>query len=164
MKHRKLRIAWSLAWGIVAILLVALWARSYWHYDWLGGLSIVPTTNGQLITTGGCLFESATGAIVVVFKGDWRESLENLRSFGTSSPEPNLRVTGNEGESACSGFRFKRYSASTYRAAIPHWFGILIAGIAALIVWLPWRFSVRTLLVVTTFVAIGLGLLVWAIR
>ena len=35
MKHRKLRIAWSVAWGIVAVLLVALWVRSYWRLDTL---------------------------------------------------------------------------------------------------------------------------------
>ena len=29
MKHRKLRIAWSVAWGIVTVLLCVLWVRSY---------------------------------------------------------------------------------------------------------------------------------------
>jgi hypothetical protein len=33
MKHRKLRIAWSVAWGVIAVLLVALWVRSYWRCD-----------------------------------------------------------------------------------------------------------------------------------
>src|SRR5690348_12392415 len=33
MKHRKLRIAWSVVWGTVAVLLVALWVRSYWRWD-----------------------------------------------------------------------------------------------------------------------------------
>jgi hypothetical protein len=28
MKHRKLRIAWSVVWGVVAVLLVVLWVRS----------------------------------------------------------------------------------------------------------------------------------------
>ncbi len=32
MKHRKLRIAWSVAWGIAGVLLIALWVRSY-HSD-----------------------------------------------------------------------------------------------------------------------------------
>ena len=43
MKHRKLRIAWSVAWAMVAVLLVALWVRSVTHYDDLmihiGGLA-----------------------------------------------------------------------------------------------------------------------------
>ena len=33
MKHRKLRIAWSVAWGIAAVMLIALWVRSYWWRD-----------------------------------------------------------------------------------------------------------------------------------
>jgi hypothetical protein len=31
MKYRKLRIAWSVAWGIVAALFVVLWVLSYWQ-------------------------------------------------------------------------------------------------------------------------------------
>src|SRR3954453_9683000 len=31
MKFRKLRIAWSVFWGVAAVLLVVLWVRSYWQ-------------------------------------------------------------------------------------------------------------------------------------
>jgi hypothetical protein len=37
MRFRKLRIAWSVAWGLLAVLLVVLWVRSYWHQDELVG-------------------------------------------------------------------------------------------------------------------------------
>ena len=30
MRFRKLRIAWSVAWGVLAVLLCVLWVRSYW--------------------------------------------------------------------------------------------------------------------------------------
>jgi hypothetical protein len=30
MKYRKLRIACSVGWGVVAVLLIMLWLRSYW--------------------------------------------------------------------------------------------------------------------------------------
>jgi hypothetical protein len=33
MKYRKLRIAWSVGCGIVCLLLIALWVRSYWWSD-----------------------------------------------------------------------------------------------------------------------------------
>src|SRR6185369_6057413 len=33
MRFRKLRIAWSVFWGVVAVLLVVLWLRSYWCND-----------------------------------------------------------------------------------------------------------------------------------
>src|SRR5262245_63247163 len=33
MRFRKLRIAWSVAWGVVAVLLIVLWMRSYTWLD-----------------------------------------------------------------------------------------------------------------------------------
>jgi hypothetical protein len=33
MRIRKLRIAWTVAWGVVAVLLCVLWVRSYLVYD-----------------------------------------------------------------------------------------------------------------------------------
>src|SRR6476620_6466011 len=33
MRFRKLRIAWSVVWGLAAVLLIALWVRSYWRHD-----------------------------------------------------------------------------------------------------------------------------------
>jgi hypothetical protein len=30
---RGLRIAWSVWWGIVCVLLIALWVRTYWQFD-----------------------------------------------------------------------------------------------------------------------------------
>ena len=33
MKHRQLRIAWSVGRGVVSLTLVALWTRNYWWND-----------------------------------------------------------------------------------------------------------------------------------
>ena len=33
MRYRKLCIAWSVVWGVVAVLLGALWVRGYYHND-----------------------------------------------------------------------------------------------------------------------------------
>ncbi len=51
MKHRKLRIAWSVAWGIVAVLLVVLWVRSCWQFDvvMMTPYSIMVTSNRGLV-------------------------------------------------------------------------------------------------------------------
>jgi hypothetical protein len=49
----------------------------------------------------------------------------------------------------------------------PHWyFAITFAAIAALpwLAWLPYRFSLRTLLIATTLVAVVLGVAVWVSR
>jgi hypothetical protein len=33
LRYRKLRIVWSVGWGIACVLLIALWVRSYWRMD-----------------------------------------------------------------------------------------------------------------------------------
>jgi hypothetical protein len=43
MKYRKLRIAWSVAWGIVSVLLVAFTLRSYWIVDVIGRGDFAPS-------------------------------------------------------------------------------------------------------------------------
>ena len=48
MKHRKLRIAWSVAWGVAAALLIVLWPRSYYAAD---GFSF-PLYGNQFIVIG----------------------------------------------------------------------------------------------------------------
>ena len=37
MRYRKLRITWTVFCGIACVLLLALWARSYWWMDNFGG-------------------------------------------------------------------------------------------------------------------------------
>src|SRR4051812_31684192 len=55
MRSRKLRIAWSVAWGAAALLIVILWARSYRSMDQLGGplsktrIILIGSINGHLL-------------------------------------------------------------------------------------------------------------------
>src|SRR5262245_65176378 len=50
MRFRKLRIAWSVGWGLVAVLLVVLWVRSYWRIDMyatpIGGVNCIAQSLG----------------------------------------------------------------------------------------------------------------------
>jgi hypothetical protein len=51
--------------------------------------------------------------------------------------------------------------------AIPHWFFVLLFTTLAAALWihkLDWRFSLRTLLIATTLVAVVLGTIVWMSR
>src|SRR3954469_7954745 len=58
MKHRKLRIAWSVAWGVVTVLLVTLWAQSYWQFNsWQFGF---------------LHFQSMRGRVAMFGTNDWR--------------------------------------------------------------------------------------------
>src|SRR5689334_7673711 len=44
MKYRKLRIAWLAMWGLLTVLLLVLWVRSYWWIDvidWFGSKTLI---------------------------------------------------------------------------------------------------------------------------
>lgn len=77
-RFRKLRIAWSMAWVIVCLLVIALWVRSYYRRDVLTGM----------IWSCDCAVESADGNIAIMcyyvapgFTGfPWR-----LESYGPKS-------------------------------------------------------------------------------
>lgn len=46
------------------------------------------------------------------------------------------------------------------RRAVPHWLLLLLAATISAMPWIKWRFSLRTLLIATTLVAVGLGIVV----
>jgi hypothetical protein len=66
------------------------------------------------------------------------------------------------------GFRYNMYSSGSWNVWAPLWVaGLVLTAAAAKFAatpWLTWRFSLRTLLIVTTLAALMLGLLVWAAR
>src|SRR5262245_6814089 len=112
MKYRKLRIAWSVVWGIVAVLLVLLWVRSYWKWDMLE----VPVSNGGL-----AIFNSCQGTVLVTLFHSTNSALR-FRSEWTS-----LAVIGKP--DGFLGFAAKRFG-TRYSIAVPHWF--LISAVAML--------------------------------
>jgi hypothetical protein len=53
----------------------------------------------------------------------------------------------------------------TLRAVqLPHWFLVVLTAAFTVIRWMKWRFSLRTLLIATTLVAVALGAIVLAAR
>lgn len=71
--------------------------------------------------------------------GDFFEAKQNLWGFGSHSVE-----------------------GKSYAIMMPHWFAVLAAATLAALPWLPFkRFSLRTLLIAITAVALVLGLAVW---
>jgi hypothetical protein len=64
------------------------------------------------------------------------------------------------------GFYFKR-TPNGRRLDIPYWFIVLLNAAIAAAPWLPWwskRFSLRTLLIATTLIAVALWLIVWVVK
>ena len=138
MKYRKLRIAWSVGWGIVAVLLVALWVRSYWRAEFIQSRSNAGSTT--IGTDAGHLY---------------------LTKRYTPSPNGGWTRGSNEPRHADPRFIWTTLGGAT-RITIPSWPTVIVPIILIGVPWIPFkRFSLRTLLIATTLVAVGLGLIVW---
>jgi hypothetical protein len=144
---RYLRIAFSATCLIVCVLLVALWVRSYWWLDFVR----IPLTvsrgvcgssfNGQLSI--GMLNESSNPRA-------WSDYCLPFEKF---DPKAVRHLSG-------------RFSLENPLIWFPHWFlvALTIPGTLLARPWTIRRFSLRTLLIAMTLVAVVLGLIVWAAR
>ena len=136
MRFRKLRIAWSLGWGIAAVLLIVLWVRSYWQVNTLNamhGYEIV-VKQGKLD-----IRERLKHPILPTVT----EIVSNPWLLTRPTPPPPTIVVA---------------------ASIPLLILVLMVSQFAAAPWIPWqkRFTLRTLLIATTLVAVVLGLIVWS--
>jgi hypothetical protein len=143
MKFRKLRIAWSVAWGIASILLCVLWVRSYRWVDVIA----VQQSSQRVVGIGSCNASIMIGA-----------SSDETFPLGTWLVEPNLKPV-----KYLPWFEASFHSVSS-EIYVPDWPLIVLTASVAVAPWirhLRWRFSLRTLLIATTLVAMVLGLIVW---
>lgn len=142
LRFRTLRIAWSVAWGVVAVLLLALWMRSYWTWDlW---------DNGVRPPNGG--FSSIRGSFGghIATNPTQRSPLSDLRYYSTPV-QPNQQTSW-------WWIHYKR-SPKLTEFIVQYWMLVLFVSIVAASPWIPLRFSLRTLLIVMTLIAAGLGTL-----
>lgn len=140
---RYLRIAVTTLSLTACVLLIALWVRSYWRLDILekrtGVQALqISSVNGRIATAH--LDRTQIGksylAVVAGDAADWRKG-------------------------GVLGFAY--YEDGFVMAFIaPHWLPALLSAALAVIPWISrsWRFSLRTLLIATTLVAVALGLIV----
>ena len=155
MRFRKLRIAWSVGCGVLCLLLVLLWVRSSQKRDTL------------LLTTGRYQYSINTEAGNTMLKLHCNKNdsgqTRNGWHFETSR--------GSKGTPLFLYFEHvggPTYQYDSYRAIFPIWL-LLVASVAAGV--LPMRqrshrlnFSLRTLLIAMTLVAVVLGAIVYAVR
>jgi hypothetical protein len=152
MRFRKLRIGWSVVWGMLAVLLIVLWVRSYsWCDNVVGPLGA---------TRSFCIWSD---------KGHLGISLvpQRLQSLADGGPWASGHAWMGDASPRDYGSSpwLPSWSTENYVVA-PIWLlEPLIVAIAAL-PWIHWskRFSVRTLIIATTLVAVVLGLIVYAVR
>ena len=152
MRFRKLRIAWSVFWGLAAVLLIALWVRSY---VWRDGCYIA-----SRIHLSSCYGQITLDAALppYSFEQDW--------SYWCDSAESTFRGFGKLEFARRNLLMFSWESFRPFRPCyFPHWSMVVPLAAFAIAPWirsLSLRFSLRTLLIATTLVAVALGLVVWA--
>jgi hypothetical protein len=152
MKYRKLRIAWSVAWGIAALLLIALWVTSYsrgFAYDGPLGQKhclVLYSKYGQF-------------AIWIPING----GPGPVKPLFIMAPDDTYKITSMMGQ-ALEPQTFGIPDADTVVCA--YWIPTLLASVIGVAPWVRWpnRFSLRTLLIATTLVAVVLGLIVYRLR
>jgi hypothetical protein len=142
MRFRNLRIAWSVLCGIACVLLCVLWVRSYW---WSDGAKVyhAPQRMAQL---------KSMGAAVHAYVGHYSGSESGLRIF--SVPLSRIHQYAP----------FDWQPLPELRVSVPHYALLIALGTVSAVPWIRWRFSLRTLLIVTTLIAVVLGLIVYTLR
>jgi hypothetical protein len=152
MRFRTLRIAWSVTWGLVAVLLVALWMRSYWWCD---------NVIGPLGATRSFFVWSDRGRFGIGVVP------QRLRSLANGGPWASGHAWLGDLSPRDYGFTpwLPSWATENY-VAVPTWSLVLLIGAIAAATWMHWsmRFRLRTLLIATTVVAALLGLIVYAAR
>ncbi len=163
MRFRKLRIAWSVMCGIACLLLIVLWAHTV--HNQIKGFTWVSDSR----TVSFVIFRHW-----IQFDGGYYDASfpDALRPDGyyydhhVDHPDP---LTSPVHRWLAQHHNPPLTDRSTMTIAGPLWCPILLTTLLAI---LPWtisldrlrRFSLRTLLIATTLVALVLGLAVWAAR
>jgi hypothetical protein len=152
---RRLQITFSVTCGVICLLLIVLWVRSYWRCDIAMGQS--STSIRSYFVLGSVRGFLAIGA---------EPGFSSLRKvtdwdFDSYPPDYHERLP----EPTYLGFHFARYASHSV-LFVPYWFPVVMTVSWAVIPWVPWsrRFSIRTLLIATTLLALMLGAIVYAVR
>ena len=163
---RYLRIAFSAFCVIACVLLIALWVRSYTHV-------VNRRINGHALgdhfkslDSQNRLWQATSYRGAIILSMTHQDPAPIILSTNqASAPSPAGWHTANASPQLM-GFGFLKEGQSL-SARLPVWFPLLLCFSLAGVPWIfrfSWRFSLRTLLIATTLVAVALGFVVWAVR
>ena len=128
-------------WGMATLAMLVLWARSYWYRDY-------PADHLTLVNLRGfgrISFQSMMGRVVTGIEFGWNGSWPQWLEFGEW---PYQKTAGFGTDSVCECLHI----------TAPHWFFVLFAASATWYLVNPsYRFSLRTLMVLTGVVAVLMG-------
>jgi hypothetical protein len=150
MKYRRLRIAFSVVCGILCLLLIVLWVRSHGAEDRLTG-NFAGSHWFRVYSSHGCLVYYVPGTPGPPSMYAWQPNFGSEfwleASDGRIASVPRVRLHREEDW-----------------VTLPYWFLVGLCAVVAATPWLRWRFSVRTLLIAITILALALGNLIATTR
>src|SRR5262245_38425110 len=140
---RGLRIAWSVWWGILCVLMIGLWVRSYRHWD---ELDYETPSHWSLD------IKSNYGTLLV---------LHTPAQPGTMAGDGDWMFINMGAVESDQGFYWE-FFPGLRQLLFPIWLPVAVSLVATVVPWIraSRRFSLRTLLIATTLIAVVLGLVV----
>jgi len=160
-RFRKLRIAFSAVCGIICLLLIVLWVRSYW---WADAFSF-PITSKHLLGVG-----SAQGGMTAIkseyvpgyYKSSWQIDHDSTADASIAKVYRPHNRPGFRGVLDLGIID----SAPFFVICVPYWFLLGAAIAVGAAPWIRWtkRVSLRTLLIAMTLVAALLGAVAWGAK
>jgi hypothetical protein len=140
----RFRLFVSATCATLCVLMVALWIRSYWK--WEGSFLFIRSTAIGI--------ESANGLFVPYYRSDLQFAEPQVFHYHTF-PRPYER----------HHLPFSWQDWSGKYLYLPHWFVAHIFATGAILPWISWRkFSVKRLLLLTTYFAVLCGLIITSRR
>jgi hypothetical protein len=152
--YRVLRITSSAVCGVLCVLLIALAVRSYYRWE-----SVVWGVTAQQ----GFLLCSHSGAVIVEYINVSGTTATLYKWHVNSMPSPDTNVFPIGGiEESWAGFSIHGSWNGGFLISVPYWFLFPTCAVLAAVPWIQWsrRFSLRSLLIATTLVAVVLGVVV----
>ena len=162
---RKLRIACSAVSAITCVLLIALWVRSYWFHDWVIGRPTQDSGFGSSSWQGRVSFVWITSSKELLHVR-WRYTALPAETYAEKMR--HAQEPGDPKNAPLLGFSYINLPNFGWTVSLPHGYLVAIAAILATVFSNRQRcrvnFSLRTLLVATTLVAVLLGAAVYVVK
>lgn len=150
---RRLRIAVSILCLATCVLMIALWARSHYREDCLCW-GLTPKSGFMVFSLRGMLLVNRINDF-----GGGERKVQLSKWFVDSYPPGNaFWLPYHVADAATLGFLFRSYPNGSFFVAVPYWFMLIMSSCIAAMLHFK-RFSLRTILIAMTLVAIFLGIL-----
>lgn len=142
MRFRRRRLTWSVFLGVLCMIVISLWVRSYWYQD--------------LVT-----YSFSTGHRVAI--GSNRGNVYVIHRIWQPDGGQAVRYGWQYGNGAAQEYHLMSDWTPLppwTKIVVPHVFLLVAIALAACFPWIRYRFSLRALLIVMTAVSVALALIV----